>query len=127
MLAALASGGSAAFVAALKKEKAVGYVQAGDRKVTVRYARVQAPANGGRRIVLVTDAPVHFVGGGALNAAPTAGFDLAVVEFEVDTVGLGSGTMAMAARVKPGGPAGVQIDDYAQQPVKLVTVTRNRS
>ena len=35
--------------------------------------------------------------------------------------------MAMAAKVKAGGPAGVQIDDYAQQPVKLVTVTRNPS
>jgi len=127
LVAALTSGGSPAFLAALKKEKAAGYVQTGERKVTIRYARVQALANGGRRVVLVTDAPVHFVGGGATNAAPTAGFDLAVVEFEVDTVGLGSGTMAMAAKVKAGGPAGVQVDDYAQQPVKLVTVTRNRS
>jgi hypothetical protein len=125
LLAALASGGSAAFVEALKKEKAVGYVEAGDRKVTIRYARMQAAANDKRRVVLVTDAPVYFVGGGALDAKPTAGFDVAVVEFEVDIVGLGSGTMAMAAKVKPGGPAGVQIDDYAQQPVKLVTVTRN--
>ena len=40
-------------------------------------------------------------------------------------MGLGSGRMAMAARVKSGGPSGVQIDDYAQQPVKLVTVSRN--
>jgi len=127
LLAALKSGGSAAFVAALKKEKAVGAVQAGDRKVTIRYARSVATAKGGRRVVLVTDAPVYFVGGGALDAAPKAGFDVAVVEFEVDEVGLGSGTIAMAARVKPGGPAGVQIDDYAQQPVKLVTVTRNPS
>jgi hypothetical protein len=127
LLAALTSGGSPAFVEALKKEKAIGSVQAGARKVGIRYARSVATANGGRRVVLVTDAPVYFVGGGALDAAPKAGFDVAVVEFEIDVVGLGSGTMAMAARVKPGGPAGVQIDDYAQQPVKLVTVTRNRS
>jgi hypothetical protein len=127
LLAALKSGGSPAFVEALKKEKAVGSVQAGDRKVTIRYARVVATASGGRRVVLVTDAPVYFVGGGALDAKPKAGFDVAVVEFEVDTVGLGSGTMAMAARVKAGGAAGVQIDDYAQQPVKLVTVARNPS
>ena len=127
LIATLTSGGSPAFVEALKKEKAVGSVQAGDRKVTIRYARVVPTANGGRRVVLVTDAPVYFVGGGALDAAPKAGFDVAVVEFEVDTVGLGSSTMAMAARVKPGGPTGVQIDDYAQQPVKLVTVARNPS
>jgi hypothetical protein len=127
LLAALKSGGSPAFVAALKKEKAVGSVQTGDKKVTIRYARAVANPNGGRRVVLVTDAPVYFVGGGALDAAPKAGFDVAVVEFEVDTVGLGTGTIAMAARVKPGGPTGVQIDDYAQQPVKLVTVARNPS
>ena len=127
LLAALTSGGSPAFVEALKKEKPIGSVTAGNRKVTIRYARSVATPSGGRRVVLVTDAPVYFVGGGALDAAPKAGFDVAVVEFEIDVVGLGSGTMAMAARVKPGGPAGVQIDDYAQQPVKLVTVTRNRS
>ncbi len=128
LLAAFGSGGSAGLVDALKKQKAVGYVQAGagDRKVTIRYAREQATANG-RHIVLVTDAPIYFVGGGALDAKPTAGFDVAVIEFDVDIVGLGSGTMAAAARVKAAGAAGVQIDDYAQQPIKLVTVTRNAS
>jgi hypothetical protein len=126
LLAALASGGSAAFVEALKTAPAAGYLQAGDRKVVIRYARVEPTANG-RRVVLVTDAPVFFVGGGAPDAAPTAGFDVAVVQFEVDVVGLGNGTMAAAARVKPGGPTGVQVDDYAQAPIKLVTVTRNAS
>jgi hypothetical protein len=32
--------------------------------------------------------------------------------------------MAMAARVKPGGPAGVEIDDYADKPVQLSTVRK---
>jgi hypothetical protein len=127
LLDALASGGSPAFVEALKKEKAVGYVQAGDRKITIRYARAEAAGKDGRRVVLVTDAPVYFVGAGALDAKPTAGFDVAVVEFEVDSVGLGSGTMAAGARVKPGGPTGVQVDDYAGKPIKLTTVTRNTS
>ena len=127
LLAALKSGGSPAFVEALKKEKAVGYVQSGDRRIAVRYARATPTAGGGRRIVLMTDAPAYFVGGGALDAAPKTGYDVAVIEFEVDSVGLGSGSMAAAARVKAGGPAGVQIDDYAKQPIKLVTVSRNVS
>ena len=125
LLAALASGGSAGFVEALKKEKVVGYLQAGDRKVPIRYARGEAAGKDGRRVVLVTDAPVYFLGGGALDAKPTAGFDVAVVVFEVDSVGLGSGTIAAAARVKPGGATGVQVDDYAVKPIKLVTVTLN--
>ena len=46
---------------------------------------------------------------------------------EVDDVGLGTGTMAAAARVKPGGDAGVQIDDYAEEPIKLIAVNRKMS
>jgi hypothetical protein len=125
LLKALASGGSPAFVAALKKAPAAGYIEAGKRKVVIRYAREVKTPRDGRRIVLVTDTPVYFVGGGAIDAKPTEGFDVAVVQFEVDMVGLGSGTMAAAAKVKAGGPAGVEIDDYAKDPIKLVTVTRN--
>jgi len=40
-------------------------------------------------------------------------------------VGLGTGTMAAAARVKPGGPTGVQVDDYGSEPLKLVTVRKS--
>ena len=125
LLKALADGGSAAFVEALKKAPVAGTLQASDRKIAIRFARDEPTAAGGRRITLVTDAPVYFVGGGALDAKPTAGFDVAVVQFEVDSVGLGSGSMAAAARVKPGGTSGVQIDDYAREPIKLVTVSRN--
>jgi len=32
--------------------------------------------------------------------------------------------MAAAARVKPGGETGVQVDDYADQPIKLTGVAR---
>ena len=47
---------------------------------------------------------------------------------EVDDVGLGSGSMAAAARIKPGPDGvGVQVDDYAEEPIKLVTVSRKIS
>ena len=124
LLKALASGGSAAFVAALKESKPVGYIQTGSRKVVIRFARNVPMPGGGRRIVLVADAPVYFVGGGAIDAKPTEGFDVAAVQFEVDSVGLGAGTMAGAAKVKAGGPTGVEIEDYGKDPIKLVTVTR---
>ena len=126
VLKALTTDG-AAFLTALKGAPAAGFVQAGDRKVTIRWARQQVTSGGGRHVVLVTDAPIYFVGGGAQDAKPKAGYDVAVIQFDVDTVGLGSGTMAAAAKVKPGGSAGVQVDDYAQAPIKLVTVTRNAS
>ena len=67
---------------------------------------------------------MFFVGGGAADAKPRAGYEVAVIEMTVDTVGLGKGTMTAAARVKPGGTSGVQIDDYAEKPIQLVTVSK---
>ena len=45
----------------------------------------------------------------------------------MDDAGVGSGTMAAAAKIKPGGPNGFQIDDYADQPIKLVSISRSLS
>ena len=42
----------------------------------------------------------------------------------IDDVGLGNGSMAAAANVKPGGESGVEINDYADKPIKLVSVVR---
>jgi hypothetical protein len=123
---ALKETGYEAFLDALRKAPVIGAVKIGNRSVPIRWAREQ-PSGDGRRIAVVTDAPVFFAGAGATNAKPTAGFDVAVVEFTVDSVGLGSGKMAPAARVKPGGPTGIEIDDYAGKPMTLATVARNVS
>ena len=42
----------------------------------------------------------------------------------VDEIGLGSGTMAAAARVKPDGAGGVVVEDYATETIKLTSVSR---
>jgi hypothetical protein len=123
---ALKGGGFAGFLTALRKAPEVGTVQIGDRKYVIRYARqVDTPA--GRRIVVVTDKPVFFSGGGAADAKPREGYDVALFRLDVDSVGLGSGLMAGAARVKPGPDGGVAVDDYGEKPVTLVTVTRKLS
>jgi hypothetical protein len=120
---ALKGGGYPAFLTALRKAPEVGSVAVGDQKFAIRWAREQKTPKG-RTIVLVTDKPVFFVGGGSTTAKPRAGYEVAVLQLQMDEVGLGSGSMAAAARVKPGGEAGVQIDDYADEPIKLVTVSR---
>ena len=93
------------------------------QKYTIRWAR-QTPSSQGRTIVIVTDKPVFFVGGGQADAKPRAGYEVAVIQLVVDSSGKGTGTMAAAARVKPGGDTGVQIDDYAETPITLAAVTR---
>ena len=121
----LKSGGHGAFVEALHKAPAIGKVTIGQRSFTVRWARTLPVGQDHRRVALATDQPVFFAGAGAVDAKPTAGYDLGVIEFTIDSVGLGKGTMAPAAKVKVGGPTGVVVDDYSGKRIELVTVTRN--
>ena len=127
MLATLKSGGYAALVDAIKKAPAIGTVKVGPRRSSVRWARQQRSGENRRTISIVTDKPMLFVGGGQANAKPREGYDIAVVQFDMDDAGVGSGTMAAAAKIKPGGPNGFQIDDYADQPIKLVSISRSLS
>jgi hypothetical protein len=121
---ALKEGGYPAFLAALRKAPVVGAVTLGGQSFDIRWAREQPAANG-RSIVVVTDKPVYFAGGGSVNAKPREGYDVALLQFRMDDGGVGfEGTMAAAARVKPGGDTGVQIEDYAEKPIELRTITR---
>ena len=122
---ALKTGGYPAFLTAVRKAPDVGYVGLGDQKFTIRWAREVKTAKG-RTITVVTEKPVFFVGGGGTDTKPRAGYEVAVMQFQVDEVGLGEGSMAAAARVKPGGETGVVIDDYAEEPIKLTTVRRQQ-
>src|SRR4030095_5851675 len=102
--------GYPAFLPDLRKSPLVGHIKAGTQQFDIRYA-YQREATGsaagkGRTIVIVTDKPVYFVGGGRADAKPREGYEVAVAQFDVDDVGLGKGTLAMAGRGKPGGPAG---------------------
>jgi hypothetical protein len=122
--AALKTGGYPAFLTALRKAPEVGAVSFGDRKWSIRWARERPSGDHARSIVVVTDQPIFFVGGGNPDAKPRAGFEVALIEFQIDNAGLGSGSMTAAARIKPGGDDDVLVEDYAAKPMKLVTVTR---
>jgi hypothetical protein len=121
---ALKSGGTAAFLTALRKAPEVGSVSFADQKWPIRWARERPSGKYNRTIVVVTDQPIFFVGGGSAKAKPREGYDVAVIQIDVDNVGLGKGTMTAAAKVKPGADGGVEIDDYAEKPIQLVTVSR---
>jgi hypothetical protein len=118
MLEALRLGGYPRLLPVLRQMPDVGTVELNGRKVSIKWAR-QTPAEKGRTISIVTDRPLFFVGGGAVDAKPRAGFELAFLLLQVDAAGSGTGTMAAAARVKPDGSGGVQIDDYADAPITL--------
>lgn len=120
---ALKGGGYPAFLTALRKAPEVGTVGMGTQKWSIRWAREQSAA-AGRVIVVVTDQPMFFLGGARANAKPRAGYEVGLIRLQVDASGMGKGEMAAAARVKPGGETGVQVDDYADQPITLTGVVR---
>jgi hypothetical protein len=120
---ALKGGGYPAFLTALRKAPEVGTVGMGTQKWSIRWAREQSTA-AGRVIVVVTDQPMFFLGGARANAKPRAGYEVGLIRLQVDASGMGKGEMAAAARVKPGGETGVQVDDYADQPITLTGVVR---
>jgi len=120
---ALKGGGYPAFLTALRKAPEVGTVSMGTQKWAIRWAREQ-PTPQGRTIVVVTDKPIFFLGGARANAKPRAGYEVGLIRMQVDNAGIGTGEMAAAARVKPGGETGVQVDDYADQPLTLTGVAR---
>jgi hypothetical protein len=122
-LTALQTGASAALTAALRKTPSIGFVEVGDRRWAIRYARQEATSTG-RHIVIVLDQPIFFLGGGEPNARPRDGFDLAAIQFDLDATGIGQGTLAAAARIEAGGPSGVELTDYSKDPISLVTIAK---
>jgi len=120
---ALKHGGYPGFLNALREAPKAGVLEAAGQTFVIRWAR-EVPTAAGRTLSFVTDTPVFFVGGGKRGAKPTAGYEVAVVQLTLDASGHGEGTMAAAARVKPGGETGVRIDSYAENPLKLTAATR---
>jgi hypothetical protein len=114
---ALQYGGYLQFLPALRTLPEIGYVKVGDRQTALKYARVRQGPN--PRLVLGTDRPIFFVGGGAPDAKPKAGYEVGVIELDINAQGNGQGTMAAAARVKRGPDGGPIIEDYATAPIQL--------
>ncbi len=117
---ALKHGGYPNFVNALRMLPPVGRVQLNARRVDLRYAREEQRGEV-RRLVLVADKPL-FVLGDAAKARP--GFELTVIELNIDAKGAITGSMAGAARVKPSLEGDVLLEDQAEALVTLSSPPR---
>ena len=121
MTDALKHGGYPGFLTTLRASSQVGTLEVAGETFKIRWAR-EVPNETGRVISLITERPVAFIGSTRRGAKPTAGYEVAVIQLTLDKTGHGTGEMAAAARVKPGGETGVRIDSYTDKPVAL-TVT----
>ena len=94
---ALRIGGFQGFLPALRSAPEVGYVEMNGRKSLVRWAR-QQPTDKGRTISIVTESPLAFVGGAAVDARPrqqrlrartlhASDFEVVRVDLQQDEIG----------------------------------------
>jgi hypothetical protein len=124
---ALKEGGYPRFLTALRNAPEVGQLVLGDGPpYAIRYAREKVDA-GKRTIVVVTDKPVYFVGGGRADAAPRKGYEVGVLEIRLSGPDAGAGSLAAAARVRPDGDGGVVLDDFAEELITVSGITRKPS
>jgi hypothetical protein len=114
-------GGYPKFLDALRQLPVVGRLEVGQQKADLKYARVTTTEKG-ERLVVGADRPIYFLGAGRPGAKPKEGYETAFVQLEIDRQGQGSGTIAAAARVKPGGGGAVVVDDYADSPIRITLV-----
>ncbi len=117
--AALGQGVTAAKQALWKQD--IGYFAiAGSLGWPINFARTFPAANGGQRIVALTDRPIGF--GEAYTSSSTTDYPFGIVELNLDAKGSGTGVLVPAARITIDEQGGVKIDPYAQQAQRLDNV-----
>lgn len=107
----------------LAGQKQLGYIEAVNRRVPIKYAYVQ-PGGDGQFITVLSDEALGYIGGNEKYAKAKGGFDLTYASVMLDASGKGRGEMAPASKVKfmkSGAPA---VDDYGSQVVWLDDVKK---
>jgi len=122
VMAAVKAGGSTAVHRALASTKDAGFIQLGDRRTAIKFAG-QRPMPSGRLVTIVTAEPILFIGAGLPEAAPRAGYEVAVAMLELDG-GKVSGELVPAAKIGVDANGALLIEDYGATVVWLSGVTQ---
>jgi hypothetical protein len=123
LTAAFTTGGVAGLRKALVGVPPTGSVRIGAGAATPTRLTLERPTDKGRLLTIVTDQPIAFLGAGLPGAKAKEGYDLGVVDIEIDAKGSGSGTLAPAAKVTVKQGVFV-VEDYASELVKLTGVSK---
>jgi hypothetical protein len=123
LVGAFNAGGLPALRKALDGVPPTGSIQIGGGKAVPSRILIERTTDKGRLITIVTDEPLLFLGAGVAGAKAKAGYDMAVLDIEVDTGGNGSGTLSPAAKVSVKQGVFV-VEDYASELIRLTDVKR---
>ena len=88
----------------------LGVIEAGDRRVPIRFASVYS-LDDGQNLIVISDEPMGFIGG---SKKSKKGFDLTYAMISVKASGGGKGEIGPAAKIKwmeSGAPAPVRYDN----------------
>lgn len=109
---ALKIGGHAAARKALAALKPIGSIEAGGKKVPVKFAFTR-PMGSGRLLTLVSDEAIAHIGGTIPDAKPKEGFDVTYAILILDADGKGNGEIVPAAKLKVRDDGALATEDYA--------------
>jgi hypothetical protein len=116
--------GAPAFKKALDAMPDAGTIQVGERKTTLKFA-FNRPIGSNRLVTVAAAQPILYLGIGASEAKPKAGFDFALATFEVDAAGKGTlGELAPAATVKLDANNAIVVQDYGVEAVRLIGISK---
>ena len=121
--ATLASGGPDAVDKAMRKINKGYLAFLGSLGWPINVARTYPAANGGQRIVLVTDRPIMNVE--ALASSVTLNYPFGIIELQVDAKGQGTGSVIGLARITIDDQGVIKVDPYAGYANELLRVRRD--
>jgi hypothetical protein len=115
--------GDAALKSALDGMPSTGTIQVGGRSTPLHFARTLS-TGAGTLVTVVASQPILFLGAGAPEQKPKAGYQFAFATFEIDGKGKGvAGDLAPAAKLKAGPGDAVVVDDYGVEAVRLTAIS----
>ncbi|HEX6737637.1 MAG TPA: hypothetical protein VF310_05190 [Vicinamibacteria bacterium] len=122
LLAALRESGSDGLLKALQKIKdPVGYIRTPESiGYPLRFAREVPNAEGGKRVIVATDRPIGFLE--ATRRPRTFDYPFMIVDLRIDAKGEGQGKLMPLARITANDEHVVEIENYANEPVRLTQV-----
>ena len=107
-----------------KRARTRDSIELGSRKTAIKYAYARTLGGGDRLLTLVTAQPVFFLGAGAPEAKPKAGYDLGLVLLELKASGPGKGELVPAAKVRVDAQNAIVTEDYGAEMVQLTNVVK---
>jgi hypothetical protein len=123
LYAALKEKGPHGLLSALHKSDEVGWVSsAGSLGLRLRFAHQYVQPDGTRRILIGTDRPIRFVE--TWNGLRTTDYPFVILDIRLGPDGQGEGKLLPLARIEADGDHVVEIENYANEPVRLTRVEK---